>query len=107
MQSTSIEKLARRAFAVHRPQKRERLRIGPEQDVLAVVERALAKVDAPRTPAEQARSLEHADNAPGAGKGHRGRHARPAATDDGDGYAHCESAMALNTAKRFSTRSRP
>ena len=48
MEPPPIEELALGALAVHRAQQRERLRVRPEQQVLAIVDGAIVDDDAAR-----------------------------------------------------------
>jgi hypothetical protein len=69
------------AHQTHEPQ---RLGVGPDQDVQAVVERDAVLLDAPRAPAERARRLEDGDGNAALRQGDRGRHAGVAAANNGD-----------------------
>ena len=60
------------------------LRIGADEDVLPVVERQPADVDAARSAAKLRRHLVQRDGMAAQRRFHRGRQAGPAATDDGD-----------------------
>src|SRR5947208_2240018 len=104
---TPVEELVLRAPAMHRAQERERLCVGAEQDVLAVVDLSLRQIDPAGAAAEHARRLEEADAAPGGGKRHRCGHAGPAAADDRDSLGHPDLAPALNMSTMSSRRSTP
>ena len=76
-----------RADQAHQAQQ---LGVGPDQDVLAVVERQAVRLDAAGAPSQGARRLEHRDGMAAGRQFRGGRHAGVAGADDGD--AHCQPA---------------
>ena len=83
-QRSPDEQRARGDLAVHARDQRERLRVGAEQDVLAVVERQAVALDAPRAPAQHRGRLVQRRRNAGVRERDRGRASGPAATDDRD-----------------------
>ena len=83
-----IEELALGALAVHRAQQRQRLRVSPEQQVLAIVDDAIVDDDAARATAEYLRGFEDGNRPRGTRECDRGGHTGPAAAHDRDPVGH-------------------
>jgi hypothetical protein len=106
MQPPALQELALRARAVHLSQQRERLPVAAEQDVLSVVDDALAQLDSPRAAAQLRCSVEHGDRASRGCERDRGREPRPASTDDGDARFRHAASLDASTTTKSSRRAR-